>query len=112
MAGQEQHYIMPRAVFDKPVKLAIVISPYYKDIADDLVAGADERILLDQDTATSHHGHRDSGQDIGRVRAAHTEAGVAARIDAGRASTRVREVKIINAFADADDFAILEPRGP
>lgn len=37
---------------------------------------------------------------------------VAARIDAGRASTRVREVKIINAFADADDFAILEPRGP
>jgi 6,7-dimethyl-8-ribityllumazine synthase len=31
---------MPRAEFDKPVKLAIVISPYYKDIADNMLAGA------------------------------------------------------------------------
>ena len=40
MAGAEKHYIMPRAEFDKPVKLAIVMSPYYKDIADNMVAGA------------------------------------------------------------------------
>ncbi|WP_299419491.1 6,7-dimethyl-8-ribityllumazine synthase [uncultured Shimia sp.] len=40
MAGAEKHYIMPRAEFDKPVKLAIVISPYYKDIADNMLAGA------------------------------------------------------------------------
>ncbi|MGR3714847.1 MAG: 6,7-dimethyl-8-ribityllumazine synthase [Shimia sp.] len=40
MAGSEQHYIMPRAAFDKPVKLAIVMSPYYKDIADNMLAGA------------------------------------------------------------------------
>ncbi|KAE9627882.1 6,7-dimethyl-8-ribityllumazine synthase [Parasedimentitalea maritima] len=40
MAGHEQHYIMPRAQFDKPVKLLIVVSPYYKDIADNMVAGA------------------------------------------------------------------------
>ncbi len=40
MAGAEQHYIMPRAEFDRPVKLLIVVSPYYKDIADNMVAGA------------------------------------------------------------------------
>jgi 6,7-dimethyl-8-ribityllumazine synthase len=40
MAGAEKHYIMPRAEFDKPVKLAIVMSPYYKDIADNMLAGA------------------------------------------------------------------------
>jgi 6,7-dimethyl-8-ribityllumazine synthase len=31
---------MPLPSFDKPVKLLIVVSPYYKDIADNLVAGA------------------------------------------------------------------------
>lgn len=40
MAGHEQHYVMPRAEFDKPVKILIVVSPYYKDIADNMVAGA------------------------------------------------------------------------
>ena len=40
MAGHEQHYIMPRPRFEKPVKLAIVMSPYYKDIADNMLAGA------------------------------------------------------------------------
>ena len=40
MAGTEQHYIMPQAQFDRPVKLLIVVSPYYKDIADNMVAGA------------------------------------------------------------------------
>ncbi|MEM9580962.1 MAG: 6,7-dimethyl-8-ribityllumazine synthase [Pseudomonadota bacterium] len=40
MAGHESHYVLPRAEFDRPVKLLIVVSPYYKDIADNLVAGA------------------------------------------------------------------------
>jgi 6,7-dimethyl-8-ribityllumazine synthase len=40
MAGNEQHYVLPRPTFDKPVKVLIVVSPYYKDIADNLVAGA------------------------------------------------------------------------
>jgi len=40
MAGSESHYILPLPVFDRPVKLLIVVAPYYKDIADDLVAGA------------------------------------------------------------------------
>lgn len=40
MASSEQHYILPRPSFEKPVKILIVVAPYYKDIADDLVAGA------------------------------------------------------------------------
>lgn len=39
MAGPS-HYIMPRAAFDTSVKILIVVSPYYKDIADNMVAGA------------------------------------------------------------------------
>lgn len=39
MAGPS-HYIMPRASFDKAPKILIVVSPYYKDIADNLIAGA------------------------------------------------------------------------
>ena len=44
MAGHESHYILPRPTFDKPVKLLIVISPYYKDIADNMLAGAKAEI--------------------------------------------------------------------
>ncbi|QDY68807.1 6,7-dimethyl-8-ribityllumazine synthase [Qingshengfaniella alkalisoli] len=40
MASSEQHYILPRPEFDKPTKVLIVISPYYKAIADDLLSGA------------------------------------------------------------------------
>ncbi|MCU0828264.1 MAG: 6,7-dimethyl-8-ribityllumazine synthase [Tabrizicola sp.] len=40
MAGTETHYTLPLPSFDKPVKLLIVVAPYYKDIADNLVAGA------------------------------------------------------------------------
>ncbi|MDB6453655.1 6,7-dimethyl-8-ribityllumazine synthase [Falsirhodobacter sp. 20TX0035] len=40
MAAAEQHYTLPLPEFDAPVKLAIVVSPYYKDIADQLVEGA------------------------------------------------------------------------
>jgi 6,7-dimethyl-8-ribityllumazine synthase len=40
MAGSETHYTLPLPVFDKPVKLLIVVAPYYRDIADNLIAGA------------------------------------------------------------------------
>jgi len=40
MAGTETHYTLPLPVFDTPVKLLIVVAPYYRDIADDLMAGA------------------------------------------------------------------------
>ncbi len=39
MAGQS-HYILETPTFGTPVKVLIVVAPYYKDIADDLVAGA------------------------------------------------------------------------
>ena len=44
MAGHESHYILPRPTFEKPVKLLIVVAPYYKDIADNLIAGAKAEI--------------------------------------------------------------------
>lgn len=44
MAGHESHYILPRPRFDAPVKLLIVVAPYYKDIADNLIAGAKAEI--------------------------------------------------------------------
>lgn len=40
MAGTETHYTLPLPAFDKPVKLLVVVAPYYKDITDNLVAGA------------------------------------------------------------------------
>ena len=40
MAAAEQHYTLPLPSFDKPVKLLIVVAPYYRDIADSLIAGA------------------------------------------------------------------------
>ncbi|WP_135449919.1 MULTISPECIES: 6,7-dimethyl-8-ribityllumazine synthase [Tabrizicola] len=40
MATAETHYTLPLPAFDKPVKLLIVVAPYYKDIADNLVTGA------------------------------------------------------------------------
>jgi len=50
MAGSETHYSLPLPSFDKPVKVLIVVAPYYKDIADNLVAGA--RAVLDEAGAT------------------------------------------------------------
>jgi 6,7-dimethyl-8-ribityllumazine synthase len=44
MAGHESHYILPRPAFDAPVKLLIVVAPYYKDIADHMIAGAKAEI--------------------------------------------------------------------
>lgn len=40
MAGSESHYILPLPAFDRPVRLLIVVAPWYKDITDNLVAGA------------------------------------------------------------------------
>ena len=40
----EKEYSLPRAEFDKPVKLLIVVAPFYRDIADNLIAGAKAEI--------------------------------------------------------------------
>ena len=40
MAANENHYTLPLPKFDKPVRLLIVVAPYYRDIADQLIAGA------------------------------------------------------------------------
>lgn len=40
MAASETHYTLPLPRFDKPVKLLIVVAPYYRAIADQLIAGA------------------------------------------------------------------------
>src|SRR6056297_1861927 len=42
MAGTE--YTLPRATFDSPVKLLLVVAPFYRDIADMLIAGATAEI--------------------------------------------------------------------
>ncbi len=39
MAGQS-HYELPLPEFDKPVKLLIAVAPFYREIADALLAGA------------------------------------------------------------------------
>ena len=40
----ETEYSLPRASFDKLVKLLIVVAPFYRDIADNLIAGAQAEI--------------------------------------------------------------------
>jgi 6,7-dimethyl-8-ribityllumazine synthase len=44
MAAAEQHHILDLPRFDKPAKLLIAVAPYYKDITDELVAGAKAKI--------------------------------------------------------------------
>ncbi len=46
MAASEPHYTLPAPQFDKPVKLLIVVAPYYRDIADNLLAGAKAKAAL------------------------------------------------------------------
>lgn len=41
MAANENHHVLDLPVFNKPVRLLIVVAPYYRAIADDLVAGAE-----------------------------------------------------------------------
>lgn len=40
----EHEYTLPRASFDRPVKLLIVVAPFYRDIADMLISGAKAEI--------------------------------------------------------------------
>jgi 6,7-dimethyl-8-ribityllumazine synthase len=40
MAGSETHDSLPLPDFDGVVRLLVVVAPYYRDIADDLLAGA------------------------------------------------------------------------
>ncbi|MBT9383461.1 6,7-dimethyl-8-ribityllumazine synthase [Pseudooceanicola sp. CBS1P-1] len=44
MAASELHHIMPRGTLEKPAKVLIVYSPYYKDISDEQLAGAKAEI--------------------------------------------------------------------
>ncbi|MEO0389405.1 MAG: 6,7-dimethyl-8-ribityllumazine synthase [Pseudomonadota bacterium] len=44
MAAAIEHYVLDRPSFDDPVKLLIVVAPYYKAIADQLVRGAQAEI--------------------------------------------------------------------
>jgi len=45
MANIEQHVSLTRPEFAKPVKVLIVVAPYYGDIAAQLIAGATAEIL-------------------------------------------------------------------
>lgn len=40
MASTLEHTVLPRPDFDRPVKVLIVVSPYYSEIAGNLLAGA------------------------------------------------------------------------
>lgn len=40
----ETEYSLPRATLDKPAKLLIVVAPFYRNIADDLIQGAKAEI--------------------------------------------------------------------
>lgn len=40
MASSEEHTVLARPIFDAPVKVLIVVSPYYSDIAAGLLQGA------------------------------------------------------------------------
>jgi 6,7-dimethyl-8-ribityllumazine synthase len=44
MASSASHYSPDLPSFDKPVKVLIVVAPYYKDIADNLVSGAKAKL--------------------------------------------------------------------
>ena len=40
MASSQEHTVLARPAFDKPVKVLIVVSPYYSEIAEGLLSGA------------------------------------------------------------------------
>jgi 6,7-dimethyl-8-ribityllumazine synthase len=40
MAKSESHYVLPRPEFAEPPRMLIVVAPYYRDIADNLLTGA------------------------------------------------------------------------
>jgi 6,7-dimethyl-8-ribityllumazine synthase len=50
MAGKIKHYALPRVSFNKEPKVLIVVAPYYKLIADNLIEGAKTEILASNGT--------------------------------------------------------------
>lgn len=40
----DQEYSLPRPTFNRPVKLLVVVAPFYRDIADHLITGAQAEI--------------------------------------------------------------------
>ncbi|OCX66614.1 6,7-dimethyl-8-ribityllumazine synthase [Thioclava sp. SK-1] len=40
MAEAEAHYTLPNPEFDRPVRMLLVVAPYYRDVADNMIAGA------------------------------------------------------------------------
>ncbi|TCO71280.1 6,7-dimethyl-8-ribityllumazine synthase [Rhodovulum euryhalinum] len=50
MADQDPHHILPLPAFERPVKLLIAVAPFYRDIAEMLIAGA--RATIDRAGAT------------------------------------------------------------
>jgi len=40
MATAVTHYALPAPVFDRPTRVLLVVSPYYREIADQLLSGA------------------------------------------------------------------------
>jgi 6,7-dimethyl-8-ribityllumazine synthase len=71
MAGPS-HHILPVPEFDKPVKVLIVASPYYKDVSDHQIAGA--VAMLDQAGASHDIVHVPGALEIP------TAIGIAARM--------------------------------
>ena len=53
MVRQTEHYSLPRASFQNDPKVLIVIAPYYKSIADNLLKGATMEILASNGTFES-----------------------------------------------------------
>ena len=50
MVGKAKHYSLPRASFENDPKVLLVVAPYYKSIADNLVKGAKTEILASNGT--------------------------------------------------------------
>ena len=50
MAGKIEHFILPRASFNEEPKVLIVVAPYYKTIAENLLKGAKAEILASNGT--------------------------------------------------------------
>lgn len=44
MVSTEPHYMIDRPSFDKPVSLLVVVAPYYKNIAEQMISGATTEI--------------------------------------------------------------------
>lgn len=73
MAQVETHNELPLPTFDKPVKVLIVLSPYYTDIADGLLTGA--KAVLDAAGAAYEVVHMPGALEIPpAIRIAHVQS--------------------------------------